>query len=90
MGNTNRSKLWCSSASNRNASSISWKLPGGTVLNSTTTSGGGGTVMLASTSSGASLGLAPSGSALPEGIYKCCVTDENGNEFVLETTLVGE
>ncbi|XP_019854094.1 PREDICTED: nuclear pore complex protein DDB_G0274915-like [Amphimedon queenslandica] len=86
---TSGNKLWCSSAST--SASISWKLPGGTELSSSTTSGSGATVMLVSTSEGSSLGLAPTtdGTLLAEGIYKCCVTDDQGNEQVLESFLIG-
>lgn len=81
-------RLWCSSANN--SAIASWKLPGGLILNATNPMHSGIQVSVSSSSEGTALGLfSPSGTTLPPGIYKCCITDDRGGrEQILPINLV--
>lgn len=87
---TGSNKLWCSSANNRPAIA-KWVLANGITLPTTggVLVGGGAQVMEVSTSSGTALGLSPanSGTDLSEGIYKCMIQDEQGNQQTLPVWL---
>ena len=88
---TSSNKLWCSSA-NTQSGIAKWVLPSGTALPTTGGAlvGDGAQVMEVSTSNGTALGLSPanSGTDLSEGIYKCMIQDEQGNQHTLPVWLV--
>ena len=87
---TASNKLWCSSANNQSGIA-KWVLSNGITLSTGgVLVGGGAQVMEVSTSSGTALGLSPadSGTDLSEGIYKCMIQDEQGNQQTLPVWLV--